>query len=738
DGIDVSGLTDGPLTIDVVATDNNGSPVNDSTSAELDAVDAALSVNATVNHQNATLDIEGQSLDLPAGSTVSISISDQNGNVVTVVATLAADGSYSIAGVDVSGLADGELTVTATATDNNGNTVNATTNADLDTTPPVLTVDAPDSNDTTPTITGTSDEIGATVTIVVKDAAGNEQTLTAVVLADGTWSAEVNSSLAEGVYQVDARVSDAVGNVTTAETTGEIDLTPPLIEFDDLPTNTNNTMPDISGTSDEKGATVTVTVTDENGVEQTVTGVVQSDGTWSVSLVRPLAVGNYTAKATVSDAVGNTATAQAEAPGVIVPSIAISNFELKEEAGIEVTQLIWEGGLSTSQFGVTTNLANTNNGVTGRLTNNDVNRTRNLSITSVDGSNTTALMAVGDTYLVSWQTVNAAGHVNGNFEVEMTVTRSDYFSFTGEARDILVLQGTVNGNLYSVVVDSNGVQTGSYGWFGWSGNEYLINDLYDTDVGFREFIVNGQGAANSSVVLSQIDENGVETQLGSTTTDANGNWNFELGALIGRTGELKVVGVDEFGNESVDVKSFIFGETNISNSLEGTGDSDLIVGGLQDDEITGGGGNDVLIGGGGNDTFIWNDGHEGTINIPAVDTIQDFSLGNFANDSEADRLDLSDLLVGESPSNINDYIIAAEDGNGNTILYISSEGGLAGDSANANQLIQLSDVSMSGGSSADFIQALLNNGQLIIDSGISGTNSHDENQNVNSSDSYVK
>ncbi|WFE71382.1 Ig-like domain-containing protein [Halomonas sp. M1] len=731
DGVDVSSLQDGLLTIEAVATDNNGNEIEADTSTELDAVESALSVVAAVNHADAIINIRGSSEDVPANSEVTITITDQNGNTVTATAIVNMHGDYSVANVDVSGLVDGELTIIATATDNNGNQVDADTYVELDTTPPTLRVDAPDSNDTTPTITGTSDEIGAMVTVVVTDANNVEQTLTAVVLADGTWSAEVTTPLAEGVYDVGASVSDVVGNVATAETTGEIDLTPPVIAFDDLPTNTNNTMPDITGTSDEIGATVTVVVTDANGVEQTVTGVVQTDGTWSVSLVRPLSVGDYTAKASVSDAVGNEATAEADAPGLILPSVSITDFALREEEGVEVTSLIWDGELSNSQFGVTTELANTNNGVTGRLTNNDVARTINLSITSVDGSNSTALMAVGDTYLVSWQTVNRSGQINGNFEEVMAVTRSDYFSFTGEARDILVLQGTVNGNLVSVVIDSNGVQTGSYGWFGgWSGTEYIINDLYDTDVGFREFSVNGTGMPNSSVEIFQIDESGNEQALGTTTIDANGNWNFDVGSLVGRTGQLKVNSVDQFGNESTDIKDFIFGETNIANTLEGGEGDDLIVGGLQDDTLRGGdgddilygeagndiliggAGNDILIGGDGNDIFLWEAGDEGEIGNAAVDVVRDFGNGDNA-------LDIRQLLDYKSEDSLADYIVAEQEGD-DTVLYLNSEGNLGSDKNNADQVIRLEGKSFAdfGGadsSSQDVIQYMINNGKLDIE-----------------------
>ena len=55
--------------------------------------------------------------------------------------------------------------------------------------------------DTTPTIGGTG-VAGATVTITVTDADGNEVFVEALVAADGTWSADVANALADGEYTV--------------------------------------------------------------------------------------------------------------------------------------------------------------------------------------------------------------------------------------------------------------------------------------------------------------------------------------------------------------------------------------------------------------------------------------------------------------------------------------------------------------------------------------------------------
>ncbi|MCO4321184.1 retention module-containing protein, partial [Aliidiomarina quisquiliarum] len=120
---DVSMLVDGPLLITATTLDFANNIVEASTTVDLDAVESALSVNATVDTDAATLDISGATTDVAEGSLVSITITDQNGNTVTAQATVDADGNYLIEGIDVSELTDGPLTIDAVATDNNGNTI---------------------------------------------------------------------------------------------------------------------------------------------------------------------------------------------------------------------------------------------------------------------------------------------------------------------------------------------------------------------------------------------------------------------------------------------------------------------------------------------------------------------------------------------------------------------------------------------------------------------------------------
>ncbi|WP_429195203.1 retention module-containing protein, partial [Aeromonas veronii] len=181
----------------------------------------------------------------------------------------------------------------------------------FDLTPPNISVVAPNStNHATPTLTGTTDApVGSTVTLLVTDANGNQQTLTAIVTSNGTFTVDVVNPLAEGSYTVTATVTDPAGNTGSATDSGSLDVTAPAITVD-APDNTNDTTPTITGTTNAvPGSTVTLVVTDANGSQQTLTATVQPGGGYSVDATTPLAEGSYQVTARVTDAAGNVGEA---------------------------------------------------------------------------------------------------------------------------------------------------------------------------------------------------------------------------------------------------------------------------------------------------------------------------------------------------------------------------------------------------------------------------------------------
>ncbi|MGE6383541.1 type I secretion C-terminal target domain-containing protein [Shewanella baltica] len=97
------------------------------------------------------------------------------------------------------------------------------------------------------------------------------------------------------------------------------------------------------------------------------------------------------------------------------------------------------------------------------------------------------------------------------------------------------------------------------------------------------------------------------------------------------------------------------------DTLYGGNGNDTLIGGDGNDTLIGGLGNDVLRGDSGADTFVWRytDADQGT------DHIMDFNVSE-------DKLDLSDLLQGETANTLESYMNFSLDSNGSTVINIDA------------------------------------------------------------------
>ncbi|KEK26955.1 retention module-containing protein, partial [Shewanella xiamenensis] len=260
--------------------------------------------------------------------------------------------------------AEGEtITVVATITDAAGNTSpEGSDSAVLDTTGPVITVSAPDdTQDTTPTITGTTDAPpGSTITILVTDSTGAQQTLTTTVNSDGTYAVDVTNPIAEGGYTAEASVTDPAGNTGKASDNGNVDT---KIDQDgdgntvaitaitqdtgssssDFITNDNTLI--FKGTVD-LGDNSTLAVTINGVVYTTANGlVIDAQGNWSVDLTGTvLPDGTYPVSATVTDVAGNSKT--------VTQDVVIDTKIDQDGDGntVAITAITQDTGSSSSDF----------------------------------------------------------------------------------------------------------------------------------------------------------------------------------------------------------------------------------------------------------------------------------------------------------------------------------------------------------------------------------------------------
>jgi hypothetical protein len=248
--------------------------------------------------------------DVEAPAVVTVTINGQ-----TLTAT-PAGGAWSVTSAI---LANATYPIVASVSDGAGNPGSATQQLTIDTVLPIVTLDGGPSvttNDPTPTIAGTSDVAPGTVVSVTVGA----QTLTALVQAGGWWNV-TPSALTDAARTVTASVSDPAGNPGTDTQSLTIDTVAPTVTVAGGATSlTNDATPNISGTANVAlGTTVTVTLADE-----TLTGVVQSDETWSVTAAA-LSDGPHRVVMSTSDAAGNPASVtQTLTVDTVSPVVAIT------------------------------------------------------------------------------------------------------------------------------------------------------------------------------------------------------------------------------------------------------------------------------------------------------------------------------------------------------------------------------------------------------------------------------
>ena len=328
-------LGQGAQTLVITATDAQGNTGEISTTVTVDTVAPTLTLTPVAgdNIINAAeivqpVAISGTVSLSEAGQQISIGFNGQ-----TYQQTVQSDGSWrlDLPSSVTQTLADGSYPVTVTLTDSAGNittdTLTVTVNASLANLP-TLTVAAVAGDDyinalesrADVTVSGSTTNVaeGQTVTLTLNDA-----TYTAVVQADGSWSAVVPAAavalLADGAQTLTASVADTSGN--PASTTHQVTV---IAQAAELPVITVNPVASddvvnyqesrsdllITGSSQNIAAGDNITVT-LNGADYTAT--VDANGNWTATVpaaaVQALDQGTNSLTASGSDVAGNPASA---------------------------------------------------------------------------------------------------------------------------------------------------------------------------------------------------------------------------------------------------------------------------------------------------------------------------------------------------------------------------------------------------------------------------------------------
>ncbi|BCD99391.1 hypothetical protein MARGE09_P3593 [Marinagarivorans cellulosilyticus] len=335
--LDVSGLSDGTLTISVVLTDTAGNAATAVTNTA--TLDAAAPTGHSVSFNDATInatEAANQAFTFASaevGSSYSYSITSSGGGTAVTGSGTIATASDVISSLDISGLNDGTVTVSAVLTDTAGNAATAVTNtATLDQTAPVaaeVTAVTTPTNDNTPNVTLSTTEAG-TLAIGGSCGSANEGAISAGNTTITLTQGDNSTALTDATYtDCTASVTDSAGNTsnTLTLTSFTLDTTAPSgqsVSFNDATINaTEATSQAFTFASAEVGSSYSYSITSSGGgTAVTGTGTIAtasdvinsldvsglSDGTLTVSVVLTDTAGN------AASAVTNTATLDAAAP----------------------------------------------------------------------------------------------------------------------------------------------------------------------------------------------------------------------------------------------------------------------------------------------------------------------------------------------------------------------------------------------------------------------------------------
>ncbi|WP_159077884.1 Ig-like domain-containing protein, partial [Enterobacter mori] len=549
---DLGSLKDGDASVQVSVTNVNGNSASAGREYSVDATAPTVSIeivsdNNIINAAEAQQDLAVNGVtNAEAGQTVTVTL-----NGVDYTTTVQANGSWSVTvpSADLSGITDGNYTISAAVSDKAGNPASADRDVLVDTTVPQLTINTVSDDDVinsaehaqalivTGSVTGAA--AGDVVTVIL-----NGKSYTATLDASGNWSVGVPAAdvtaLAAGDYTITAALTDKAGNSNSATHDVEVNLTAPVLTIDtvsgDDVINSSEKTQDltISGTASglATGAVVTVML---NG--KAYSAMVDSNGKWTTTVpadrVGALGEALYTVTASATDSVGNststshTVNVESVLPGVIINTIA----------GDDVINAV---ELAAGQT------------ISGKVVNAEAGNTVTVTI---GGNSYTATVQSDLTWSVNVPESDLTALGNGDLTVSASVTNGVGNSGTGE-REIVI-----DANLPGLRVDT-------------VAGDDVINSIEHG----QNLIITGSSDGLAAGAALTVTVNG---KTYPATVLADGTWSAaipaaDVGALSAGTVTVSVAGQSSAGNPVAIDHSVTVDLANVAISIDSIASDDVI------------------------------------------------------------------------------------------------------------------------------------------------------------------
>ncbi|MEH6395975.1 T1SS-143 repeat domain-containing protein [Pseudoalteromonas sp.] len=527
---DLSGLADGDLTFTANTIDRNGNPATATSTIVKNTAPVEITIDIDTIQDNVindiespTVDITGTTVNVEDGATVTVVLTDANGDSLTFT-TQVFNNQWRLDNIDTRFLIDGSINGTATVTNSVGNSgsaqeivskdVVANISLMLNDADQVINQIETKQNNFSGVVSNVED--GQTVTLTLTDKNGQTVTATTIVV-NGTWTlGDVNlAALADGEITASVAVSDVAENPAnnsitfTKDTTATISIT--VEDADQIINAAEQSAVSVSGVVNgiEDGQTVTISVTDSRGTTRTNDSLTIVDGKWSLSDVdiNDLAEGDLVVTVTSTDVAGNVAT---------------TTVTVVKDTLASVTINVADGGDNSLNAAEVDDVA-----ISGLALNVDDGQTVTILVTDSAGKTQEYFASVT---AGAWSLTNT----------DLSGFAEGILTFTANVADVAGNPATANTTVFKDTLSTISIQVGTNG-DGILNSEEVVTTTFG---GTASDIEDGQ-------VITVTVTDSANTTLTFTTTVRNGYYlieNEDLSTLVDGELTFTAEGLDRNGN----------------------------------------------------------------------------------------------------------------------------------------------------------------------------------------------